>query len=626
MPCHVAIARKVALSGCYEVSLDLSPDANSQSRLRPTFRVAPYLKRPIGAVGLRILWFTVFLQFARIGAIRFRNYATCSSISDAALFTLDDQEEIYTYDSILEFLRHGHLATFDTGGNHQWSWFAQSDYGDAVIENVAFTPAGSMVITGAYQVDFQIESLDINVIPEGLELEGLTSDDWTHNQFFMGFSPTGEIEFAYWTAVLDAFDVRDLAVDGAGNTYLAGTFTETEEWFSFLEIPDDLPNPFAAASNDAEAGQDAFIARFDNEGNCNSVRLFQSPEDESAFRLLADPVAGCYLELSTRAEQVTVSDGYVDVATLTNPAFIPDDPISLLVHLNADMEVDAQLWAHAGLSLVHHGDHLGVVVAGGASVTFYGAGGIAGSHAFPSGDYLGYASIGTDFTGMSPVYDLFEDEGIAITDVSPGPGGFGVACSGIFSDDTAINFPGYLFGEAFETFRGFWFTADGTGAITHFEMPNTDTEAMVLGNTILTDGDAVVVSQHFSMCNSIALGGVPAAEAIELPDGPQLAHVVTRYSGLPLSDEGLPVFSEMEAIAFPNPTSGHTELGWTSQRAGLANLVVHNFVGQRIHEQVAVVSEGTNRVSLDVSAFPPGAYCVSIQLEGTCHSARFIKQ
>jgi hypothetical protein len=67
---------------------------------------------------------------------------------------------------------------------------------------------------------------------------------------------------------------------------------------------------------------------------------------------------------------------------------------------------------------------------------------------------------------------------------------------------------------------------------------------------------------------------------------------------------------------YPNPTSGLTNINVQSPQAGEGLLSVTNLLGQTVHTQPVHISEGSNSLQLDASAFPTGVYHVQISTPG----------
>lgn len=77
--------------------------------------------------------------------------------------------------------------------------------------------------------------------------------------------------------------------------------------------------------------------------------------------------------------------------------------------------------------------------------------------------------------------------------------------------------------------------------------------------------------------------------------------------------------------AFPNPFSTTLNLGLNAEQAGLAEVTVYDLRGSVVYTSTAAVSEGQNRIALDLGQLSAGTYLVSTTLNGARTSTRVIK-
>ncbi len=80
-------------------------------------------------------------------------------------------------------------------------------------------------------------------------------------------------------------------------------------------------------------------------------------------------------------------------------------------------------------------------------------------------------------------------------------------------------------------------------------------------------------------------------------------------------------------IMFPNPTSGLSNIQFTSAFAAKASLEVVNLLGERvIMEDFGILPAGSHRVELNLEAFEAGLYLVNVNVGGEATTLRLTKQ
>lgn len=79
-------------------------------------------------------------------------------------------------------------------------------------------------------------------------------------------------------------------------------------------------------------------------------------------------------------------------------------------------------------------------------------------------------------------------------------------------------------------------------------------------------------------------------------------------------DKGREIPTEFNAVAFPNPSSGLTNLNLEIPEDSEINISVHNMTGQMIHDfKTRMYLPGTHELGFDLTDHPTGIYLVIIQ-------------
>jgi len=74
---------------------------------------------------------------------------------------------------------------------------------------------------------------------------------------------------------------------------------------------------------------------------------------------------------------------------------------------------------------------------------------------------------------------------------------------------------------------------------------------------------------------------------------------------------------------FPNPANTHLNLKFGSHTAGEAILEIYALTGQLMDRRKVIVTKGTNKLNLDISALNSGAFILNINSNGTRLDNRF---
>jgi len=78
---------------------------------------------------------------------------------------------------------------------------------------------------------------------------------------------------------------------------------------------------------------------------------------------------------------------------------------------------------------------------------------------------------------------------------------------------------------------------------------------------------------------------------------------------------------------FPNPTTGNTNLEFTTTQAGMATLEVYNLIGERVmFRTLGNLPAGTNRAAVDFTSMDAGIYLVNVNAGGETTTLRVTKQ
>lgn len=153
------------------------------------------------------------------------------------------------------------IARFDAAGNRLWTRLLGGS-GDEVARHVAIGSGGDVFVAGS------------------------TTSSVLDNQAGAGGSDTFLVKYdnlgnRVWTRLLGGAGdevVRDLKIDGSGNIYIIGSTTSSV-----------LDNQTAAG------GSDAFLAKYDANGNRVWARVFGGAGDDGALGLTIDGAGNAYI-------------------------------------------------------------------------------------------------------------------------------------------------------------------------------------------------------------------------------------------------------------------------------------------------------------------------------------------
>jgi hypothetical protein len=143
-------------------------------------------------------------------------------------------------------------------------------------EDIALHPSGDLVVGGFFTSDG-----DFDPGPDTSTLEHNGSGD---NPFVLRISPDGTLRWARAFATEFAGQANEVAVDAAGNIYVAG---------EFLGMGDFDPAPDASAERDSNQF-DGFLTRLDAAGSFVWVRTFSGASGDQAVAVNSDSQGNIY--------------------------------------------------------------------------------------------------------------------------------------------------------------------------------------------------------------------------------------------------------------------------------------------------------------------------------------------
>ena len=160
-----------------------------------------------------------------------------------------------------------------------------SELNDAA-EYVALTETNDRIVFGYFneETDFDPGEIENSIDPFG-----------EPDLFLASYSPENELNWVInigRIALIDGMDAGGLALDGDGNIYIAGGFSLTVDFD---------PSP-ESASVSSLGGSDAFLAKFDPEGNFMWVKSIGSPLFETFTALSVDTQGNVYTGLRFNGE------------------------------------------------------------------------------------------------------------------------------------------------------------------------------------------------------------------------------------------------------------------------------------------------------------------------------------
>ena len=117
---------------------------------------------------------------------------------------------------------------------------------------------------------------------------GLNVDEHTSNGnddcFMSKFSPNGDWQWTKTWGSIDYESSNDITIDGSGNLYIAGYFTETVDF-----------NPDGGGTQTSLGGYDSYLSKFDLDGNWKWTKTWGGPPDNEADSISCDNSGGIYV-------------------------------------------------------------------------------------------------------------------------------------------------------------------------------------------------------------------------------------------------------------------------------------------------------------------------------------------
>ena len=173
-----------------------------------------------------------------------------------------------------------------------------SELNDAA-EYVALTETNDRIVFGYFneETDFDPGEIENSIDPFG-----------EPDLFLASYSPENELNWVInigRIALIDGMDAGGLALDGDGNIYIAGGFSLTVDFD---------PSP-ESASVSSLGGSDAFLAKFDPEGNFMWVKSIGSPLFETFTALSVDTQGNVYTGLRFNGEVDANPEGEEEILT-----------------------------------------------------------------------------------------------------------------------------------------------------------------------------------------------------------------------------------------------------------------------------------------------------------------------
>jgi hypothetical protein len=150
-----------------------------------------------------------------------------------------------------------------------------------------------------------------------------------------------------------------------------------------------------------------------------------------------------------------------------------------------------------------------------------------------------------------------------------------------------------------------------------------DTSNMVILNFL--EADTEYTWEINTLCNNMWTGYGWEQTFVTLPDS------ATSFEQAVKNAESFKITDIEEAImrdasAFPNPTSGQTEITYSSSKDGATKLMVLNVIGSLIYEENYSSTEGENTITIDLEGQNNGIYFVIISMENQIEKIKLIKR
>ncbi|MFN0275074.1 MAG: T9SS type A sorting domain-containing protein, partial [Chitinophagales bacterium] len=172
--------------------------------------------------------------------------------------TLDFDPSAATYSVSCAGNEDGYFAKYDTDGNFLWvATFGSTGYEHS--DGIGIDADDNIYLTGYFQniVDFDPSATEY-------ELTAIGSDA----TFYAKFDADGNLQWAKQTASLF---LNDFTTDAAGNMYFTGGFFGTVDFD---------PGTGTTSLTAYAFGADAFVAKYDNDGNYMWVKQMEGTSDE----------------------------------------------------------------------------------------------------------------------------------------------------------------------------------------------------------------------------------------------------------------------------------------------------------------------------------------------------------
>jgi hypothetical protein len=238
------------------------------------------------------------------------------------------------------------VAMLETDGEYAWSRaFQPSAYGRVSLGALAFAPTGDLWVGGsAYGTN-----VVTNEGPLVLENHG------GHDAILVKLAPTGQI--AYAGSFGDAGNQRilDIAVDAAGDVWLAGSFTGAMQFDGGL---------LYAGVNES-FHQDMFVVKLDAAGKFQWGRVFGDGEDQSFSQISIDDAGDAWVFGEYKGEVEYLGDTTLSGAGLVVAKFAADSKVLWARAWDCDGHCDV---AHAAVDGAGQAV-VGVMVYPGATTT-----------------------------------------------------------------------------------------------------------------------------------------------------------------------------------------------------------------------------------------------------------------
>ncbi len=247
------------------------------------------------------------------------------------------------------------LGRYERDGDLLWASNAGGPAPD-VAAAIATTPGGGIVITGTFEDYAEFGTLGVQPI---LTVRAYSEID--RDIFVARYNGNGTVD---WVRKATGIDVDNgLAAGGFldGSVVVAGTFTDTVTF-----APDTANETTLAAESMLE--RDAFVAKYDSNGNFEWVRHAQGIDDDEATAV-ATIAGGSFVVAGTFTTTITLGVGEANQTTLAAPFEFDRNIFVARYDANGRLQAAARV---PGISAAHD---TGVVPGGDVLVAGWLAGG-----------------------------------------------------------------------------------------------------------------------------------------------------------------------------------------------------------------------------------------------------------